>query len=80
MLSEYTVPWVAAGNPHGHDLALKWIDSKDETAAAVGWATLCSLVATRDDEDVDPPGLRKLLQRWARRSTISPTAVRSCDE
>src|SRR5438132_13447722 len=30
MLSEYTVPWVAAGSPFGHELALKWIESKTE--------------------------------------------------
>ena len=76
MLSEYTVPWVAAGSPHGHALALEWIDSKDETAAAVGWATLCSLVATRDDEDVDPPGLRKLLQRVGKTIHDQPNRVR----
>src|SRR6266567_2958069 len=28
MLSEYTVPWVAAGSKHGHEIALEWIDSK----------------------------------------------------
>src|SRR3954454_5422179 len=30
MLSEYTVPWVAAGSKHGRELALEWIDSKKE--------------------------------------------------
>src|SRR5438132_11265357 len=29
-LAGYTVAWVAAGSPHGRELALKWIDSKDE--------------------------------------------------
>lgn len=29
-ISEYTVPWVAAGNPHGYTLARKWIDDKRE--------------------------------------------------
>src|SRR5438477_5732333 len=24
-ISEYTVPWVAAGSPHGWELALEWI-------------------------------------------------------
>src|SRR5262249_13888466 len=27
-LAQYTVPWVAAGSPHGRELALKWIESK----------------------------------------------------
>src|SRR5262245_38535949 len=48
MISEYTVPWVASGSKHGHELALKWIESKKESIAGAGWATLSSLVATRD--------------------------------
>src|SRR5687767_4714470 len=33
MLAGATVPWVAAGSPHGWDLALKWIDSKKHQIA-----------------------------------------------
>ena len=40
-----TVAWVAAGSPHGHELALEWIDSAKPLVAAAGWSTLCSLVA-----------------------------------
>src|ERR1700758_460718 len=29
-ISEYTVPWVAAGNPNGFALALQWIESPTE--------------------------------------------------
>ena len=39
MLSEYTVPWVAADSPVGHELALEWIDSKKENIAAAGWSS-----------------------------------------
>src|SRR5437016_5288864 len=28
MLSEYTVPWVAAEGKHGRELALEWIESR----------------------------------------------------
>src|SRR5438876_10961157 len=49
MLSEYTVPWVAAGSRYGNELALEWIESKKEQLAAAGGATLSSLVATKDD-------------------------------
>src|ERR1700722_7607553 len=45
MLSEYTVPWVAAEGQHGRELALEWIESKKEGVAASGWATLSNLVA-----------------------------------
>jgi 3-methyladenine DNA glycosylase AlkD len=63
MLSEYTVPWVAAGSPHGWELALKWIDSKKENVAAAGWATFSSLVGVTADDDLDLDELTRLLER-----------------
>src|SRR4051812_7398973 len=63
MLSEYTVPWVAAGSKHGRELALEWIDSRKEDVAAAGWATLSSLVAVKEDADLDPAELKQLLHR-----------------
>src|SRR5437870_8540683 len=33
----YTVAWVAAESPHGHEMALKWIASKQERIATAGW-------------------------------------------
>jgi 3-methyladenine DNA glycosylase AlkD len=62
-LSEYTVPWVAAEGKHGHDLALEWIESGKERVAAAGWATFSSLVAIKDDTDLELPELKHLLQR-----------------
>src|SRR5207245_4792390 len=62
-LCDYTVPWVAAESQHGHELALEWIDSKDEKTASAGWATLSSLVAITDDADLDVAELKRLLQR-----------------
>lgn len=62
-LSGYTVPWVATGNPHGAALALEWIESKKDVIASIGWATLSSLVSVKDDEELDLPGLKKLLKR-----------------
>ena len=32
-----TVAWVAAEHPEAWELALKWIDSKNEQVAATGW-------------------------------------------
>jgi hypothetical protein len=63
VLSEYTVAWVAAESPHGWELALEWIDAKQESTAACGWATLCSLVAIKDDAELDLAALKRLLQR-----------------
>jgi 3-methyladenine DNA glycosylase AlkD len=63
LLSEYTVAWVAAESPHGREMALEWIESKKENIAAAGWSTLSSLVAIREDGDLNIPELKKLLQR-----------------
>jgi 3-methyladenine DNA glycosylase AlkD len=60
---EYTVPWVASGSTHGHDLALEWIDSRSEAIAAAGWATLSSLVAVKPDAALDLHELKGLLDR-----------------
>ena len=42
MISEYTVPWVAAESPYGFDLGLEWIESEEEKIASAGWSTLSS--------------------------------------
>jgi hypothetical protein len=62
-ISEYTVPWVAAGSPHGYALALQWIDSPEEHIAAAGWNTLGNIVALRPDPMLDLPALKALLAR-----------------
>jgi hypothetical protein len=76
MLSEYTVPWVAAESSHGRELALEWIDSKDEKKAAAGWATLSGLVAIKEDSELDLAELRRLLQRVQREIHQAPNRVR----
>ncbi len=58
-----TVAWVTAESLHGWDLAREWIESKKESVAVAGWATLCSLVAIKDDADLDLAELKRLLQR-----------------
>jgi 3-methyladenine DNA glycosylase AlkD len=76
MLSEYTVPWVAAGSNHGHELALEWIESPKESVAAAGWATLSSRVAIKDDADLDLAGLKRLLRRVEETIHQQPNRVR----
>jgi 3-methyladenine DNA glycosylase AlkD len=76
MLSEYTVPWVAAGNPLGRELALEWIESKKEHVAAAGWATLSSRVAVKEDAELDLAELKKLLQRVQKTIHQQPNRVR----
>jgi hypothetical protein len=51
-LPGFTVPWVAAGSPHGHDIALEWIESTKPVVAGAGWATLSSLVSFKADAEL----------------------------
>src|SRR5437879_3935794 len=76
LLSEYTVPWVAAESNHGRELGLQWIDSKKENITAAGWATLSSLVAITDDSELDLAELKKLLQRVEKTIHHQPNRVR----
>lgn len=71
-----TVAWVAAGSPHGHALALEWIESPKNLVAAAGWATLSCLVAIKDDAELDLPELKQLLQRVQKTIHQAPDAVR----
>jgi 3-methyladenine DNA glycosylase AlkD len=62
---EHTVPWVAAGSPHGYELALEWIDSPEDRIAVAGWSTLGDLVSLLPDQDLDLPKLKALITRVA---------------
>ena len=75
-LASATVPWVAAGSKHGDEIALEWIESQDENIAAAGWATLSSLVAFKNDEDLDLAMLKRLLERVQKTIHQSPNSVR----
>ena len=76
MISEYTVPWVAAGGQHGHALALEWIESKKEGVASAGWATYSSFVSITPDDDLDIAEIKKLLQRVQKTIHDQPNRVR----
>ena len=76
-LAGSTVSWVAAGSPHGWKMALEWIDADEDLIAAAGWATLSSLVATKDDAELDLAGLKRLLKRVQTKIHQAPDAVRS---
>jgi hypothetical protein len=76
-ISEYTVPWVAAGNPNGFELASNWIDSQDEHVAAAGWSTLSNWVALRPDDTLDIPVLKMLLDRVVKTIHSEKNRVRS---
>lgn len=63
MLAGYTVPWVASESPHGWELALEWIDSKKDNIVIAGWSTLGCIVSMKEDDELDIPALKKLLDR-----------------
>jgi 3-methyladenine DNA glycosylase AlkD len=71
-----TVAAVAAANPHGHEMALKWIDSQKAQVAAAGWATLSGLVALKEDAELDLEELKSLLERVKKEIHGAPDAAR----
>lgn len=75
-VSEYAVPWVASSGRYGRELALKWMESKDETIAACGWQTYGSLVAIKEDEELDVPEIKSLLHRVAKTIHAQPNNVK----
>src|SRR5262245_22013476 len=75
-LCTYTVAWVAAESPHGWEMAIKWIDSKKQSIASAGWATLVSFVAITPDAELDLAALKKLLKRVETTIHKEPNCVR----
>ena len=75
-VAEYTVPWVASASPHGREIALKWIESKDEAIASAGWQTYSSMAAIKKDADLDLAEIKSLLQRVAKSIHQQPNRVK----
>lgn len=73
-LAGWTVAWVAAGSPHGWELALEWIDSDESLTAIAGWATLGSIVSVKPDNELDLNTLKKLIAR------VQKSIHKECDE
>ncbi|HZN37258.1 MAG TPA: DNA alkylation repair protein [Planctomycetota bacterium] len=78
MISEYTVPWVAAESSFGSELAHEWIDSQREHVAAAGWNTWSSIVSMCADDELDLPELKTLLKRVEQRIDGAQNRVRYC--
>lgn len=76
MVAEYTVPWVASGSPHGRELALKWMASKNDAIASAGWQTYSSLVSIKEDEELDLDEITSLLERVAESIHEQPNRVK----
>ena len=71
-----TVAWVAAGSPHGCELATEWMESKDPATAEAGWGTLNCLISMKKDEDLDLAELKRLLRRVEKTIHQAPDVVR----
>jgi len=74
-LRSSTIPWVAAESAHGWALATEWIEAKDESTAAAGWATLSSLVGIKPDSELDLAKLKTLLERIGKSILKQPGSV-----
>src|SRR5262245_56959346 len=75
MIAGYTVPWVAAGSPHGWEMGLKWIESKKDTVAAAGWCTLGFVATNKEDDELDIPKPKQLLERVQKTSHTHPNRL-----
>lgn len=75
-IARYVVATVAAESVHDWDLAIKWIESKDERTASAGWATLSSLVSIKPDDELDLTRLKQFLNHLGKMLHQAPNGVR----
>ena len=76
MISDYTVPWIAAESNFGMELAMEWIESDEEFIASAGWATLSSLVSIKSDDELNIEILNALLDRVEKEIHVAQNRVR----
>lgn len=77
MVVEYSVPWVAVESPYARELAMKWINSKDEYIASCGWSTYAGIVATTADDALDLAEIKGLLNTIVKDIDGAQNRVRS---
>ncbi|NNE27698.1 MAG: DNA alkylation repair protein [Saprospiraceae bacterium] len=75
-LSEYAVPWVAVDSGFGLEVGLEWIESKDETIQAAGWAALSSYLSVTSNDEIDIQQIEILLDRAQKNLHESPNRAR----
>lgn len=78
MLSEYTVPGVAAESPHALSLANKWINSKTESIAACGWCTYSFYLSITPDPEIEMAEVKQLLKEVRTKIHTERNRVRHC--
>lgn len=75
-ISGTIVAWVTAESRSGYELALEWIEANKEAKAQAGWMTLSSLVAIKDDADLDLVKMKQLLKQIEQTIHEQPDLVR----
>ncbi len=78
MLSEYSVPFVAAEHPDGITMAKKWMRASKESIAACGWSTYTFVVSVRPDEELDLDDIRSCLEIVEAKIEKAANRVRHC--
>lgn len=78
MISEYTVPWIAAESPYGWELGLEWIESDQERVASAGWNALGCWLSLQPDAAIDHDAVSALLDRVAATIHSAQNRVRYC--
>ena len=76
LLSEYTVPWIAADSGNGIEMGLKWIESDDELIASAGWSALSNAISITSNEELDMDLHMQLLHRVKKEIHQSKNRVR----
>lgn len=76
MISEYTVPGVAAENKHARSLAKQWMKSPKDSIASCGWATYSGWISITPDDELDLKEIRELLKTVETRLEASGNRTR----
>lgn len=76
MISEYTVPWLAADSGYGEELGLEWIESSQENIASAGWSSLSNHILITPNDQLDIALYDSLLDRIENEIHASSNRVR----
>ncbi len=76
MVSEYTVPWIAADSGLAWQCGIEWINNNKEHIASSGWSSLSSFLSICNPEEVSIPEIKKLLNKIEKSIQNSPNRVR----
>lgn len=78
MLSEYSVPSVAAEHKDAFAIAARWMGAKSSNVASSGWCTYSLALATRPDSELNLPEITSLLKEIESDIAAAENRVRYC--